>query len=116
MTQDNLKSIGNTLSEIEKINISERIATQFKDKDLETIIWYETTAFEFPCLACRVIAQLRGEMESGAMRFYPNIFPSETPNYQNKNLRLFPDLRWEKEVRSERTAMKERPTGVKFVG
>ena len=33
-----------------------------------------------------------------------------------KILRLFPDLRWEKEVRWERTAMKERPTGVKFVG
>jgi len=33
-----------------------------------------------------------------------------------QNLRLFPDLRWEKEVRWERTAMKERPTGVKFVG
>jgi hypothetical protein len=31
-------------------------------------------------------------------------------------LRLFPDLGWEKVVRWERTAMKERPTGVKFVG
>ena len=41
---------------------------------------------------------------------------AHTISYCRKKLRLFPDLRWEKEVRSERTAMKERPTGVKFVG
>ncbi len=33
-----------------------------------------------------------------------------------KELGLFPDLRWEKEVRWERTALKERAAGVKFVG
>jgi hypothetical protein len=33
-----------------------------------------------------------------------------------KNLRLFPDLRWEKEVRWERTALKERLTRVKLGG
>jgi transposase len=33
-----------------------------------------------------------------------------------KNLRLFPDLRWEKEVRWERTALKERGTRVKLGG
>jgi hypothetical protein len=31
-----------------------------------------------------------------------------------KILRLFPDLRWEKEVRWERTAMKERRSRVKL--
>jgi hypothetical protein len=40
----------------------------------------------------------------------------ELPATLVQKLRLFPDLRWEKEVRWERTAMKERPTGVKFVG
>jgi hypothetical protein len=33
-----------------------------------------------------------------------------------KDLRLFPDLRWEKEVRWERTAMKGRPSGFRFAG
>jgi len=33
-----------------------------------------------------------------------------------KNLRLFPDLRWEKEVRCERTAMKGRRSRVKLGG
>ena len=37
-------------------------------------------------------------------------------HFVDKGLRLFPDLRWEKEVRWERTAMKERRTWVKVAG
>ena len=83
MNRDNIESVENMLSEIEAMNIGERIGTQYKDKDLESMMWHETTALEFPGLVTRVVGQLRAELEGDRLRFYPTLFPSETPQYQN---------------------------------
>ena len=43
MNRDNLKSIVNILGQIEQVNLGERIAAHYKDKDLSSILLQEIT-------------------------------------------------------------------------
>ncbi|MEI7732895.1 MAG: hypothetical protein WCO56_25205 [Verrucomicrobiota bacterium] len=86
MNKGDIQIVISSLAQIEQNNVGERIATQYKNKELTTIYWQDISAAEFPGLVARAVVQLRAAMESKDARFYPNIFPCEVGSYQNRNV------------------------------
>lgn len=86
MNREDVPRVANLLDDIDQLAIGQSIAAQFKDKDLESVVWQEITSLEFAGLVSRTVLQLRAEVERNRLRFYPTNFPSEIGGYQNRNI------------------------------